>query len=437
VSRPHRVSIALGRLRLMRILFATDEFPGPLRSGYQIRMGKILETLVSLGDVDLVVAVGGKRSSGTIPPDLGVVRSTVVTLRRMRGGRLLVSLRWATSRVPRVLLRSDWSEARRDLRSWLRQPYDLAWFSHRTVYLKLGDLVGAPAIVDLDDLNSALLRHRRLADTWMAPSRHYSRSGGVARRLVKFTDRIDERRWERVDSRIAASAAAVVVCSEIDQHRLSASNGVVIPNGYELQGMPDVPGGDPTADPVLVMIGRLVYEPNLDGAFYFVDRVWPLVLQEVPAAQLRLVGAFRSESDVAWLRAQPGVNVVGEVEHVGPELWSSSLAVVPLRYGGGTRIKILEAFAYRLPVVSTTVGCEGLDLDGGRHLLIADRPEDFASACVRLLRDRELRRALTEAAYELYCARYAWHLIRPSVESLAADVASTRGSPALTRAGSR
>jgi polysaccharide biosynthesis protein PslH len=412
----------------MRILFATDEFPWPLRSGYRIRMGKILEALVPLGEVDLVVAVGKSRSSEAIPPNIGVARSTVVSHRRVRGGRLLVSARWATSRVPRVLLRSDWSSARRDVKSWLRQSYDLAWFSHRAVYLKLGDLVSAPAIVDLDDLNSALLRHRRLADTRMTPSRHYSRRGSGVRRLARFTDRIDERRWERVDSRIAASAAAVVVCSDIDLQRLGAPNGVVIPNGYDLQVVAGTHAGDPRPDPVLVMIGRLVYEPNLDGAFYFVDRVWPLVRQEVPGAQLRLVGAFRSDSDVAWLRAQPGVTVVGEVEHVGPELFSSSMAVVPLRFGGGTRIKILEAFAHRIPVVSTTAGCEGLDLEDGHHLLIADQPQDFARACVRLLRDRELRRALSAAAYELYRERYAWNLIRPSVEELATDVASTRGS---------
>lgn len=418
----------LGRLRLMRILFATDEFPWPVRGGYQMRMAQILETLAMTGETDLVVAVGERRSSNRIPSDAPVTRSIVVEHRRVRGGRLNVAVRWATGRSPKTLLRTDWSEPRRELRGWLRPPYDIAWFSHSAAYLELGHLVDAPALVDLDNLNSARMEHRRLADVSMPTSRHLPGEGMLARRLTRLSDLLDEGRWKEVDARVAAEASVVLVCSELDRRRLGARNAIVLPNGYELPAAATPDTAD-CAAPVVVMVGRLAYAPNLDGAYYFVDHVWPKIRQQAPDAQLRLVGRYRRESDVAWLQSQPGVIVVGEVDDLEQELRSAKIAVVPLRYGGGTRIKVLEAFAHGIPVVSTSIGCEGLEAVDGRHLLVADKPQEFAGACVRLLQDAELRRALTAAAHELYTARYAWDVIRPQVAALVSEVARAQGTP--------
>ena len=121
---------------------------------------------------------------------------------------------------------------------------------------------------------------------------------------------------------------------------------------------------------------------------------------------------------------------MGEVAEVGAELAAADIAVVPIRFGGGTRIKILEAFAYRIPVVSTTVGCEGLDVVDGEHLLIADDPAAFAAACVRLHEDADLRARLVTAAAQLWETRYRWTVLTPTiVDAVRAALTGDRRGP--------
>jgi glycosyltransferase involved in cell wall biosynthesis len=169
------------------------------------------------------------------------------------------------------------------------------------------------------------------------------------------------------------------------------------------------------------MISLLTYEPNIDGAWFFVDEVLPLVRAAVPDVELRLVG--RHDDRAAALAERPGVVLRGEVPDVGPELRDAAVVVVPIRSGGGTRIKILEAFARRVPVVSTTVGCEGIDAVPGEHLLTGDTPDALADACVRLLRDDALRTRVIDAAHALFVSRYRWEDIRPRIAALARAVA--------------
>lgn len=126
---------------------------------------------------------------------------------------------------------------------------------------------------------------------------------------------------------------------------------------------------------------------------------------------------------VEALGALPGVTVTGWVPDMAAELARADLAVAPILYGGGTRIKILEAFAHRLPVVSTTVGVEGLDAVAGRHLLVADDPRAFADACARALLEEPLRKGLVDEAERLFLERYQWARIRADAAELARAVA--------------
>ena len=405
----------------MRILFLTDEHPWPARSGYQLRMAQVLQGLTEVGDVDLAVAVGTRRGVDPRPVDSAIARSTELPFRRVTGGRGGVALRWLLSLEPRVLLRADWEGAAARLRKWRQDDYDLVWYSHAPIHHALGHLVDAPAIVDLDDLHGVLLKHRHARRAPLdAPRQRVTATPAIAR-LTRLTDRVDQWRWHRIDLRAAGSVAAVVVCSDLDRGRLGAPNAAVVPNGYPRPAaVPPVPQDGP---PTLLMVGKLGYEPNLDGAYAFVEQVLPRIRAALPDARLRLVGGYPRSADVAWLAGQPGVTVVGEVPDVAPELARASAVVVPLRYGGGTRIKILEAFAYCRPVVSTTVGVEGIDAVPGEHLLVADRPDDFAAACVRLLCDRVLGRRLVGAAHQLYDERYATDRVRPLVAELAREVA--------------
>ena len=144
-------------------------------------------------------------------------------------------------------------------------------------------------------------------------------------------------------------------------------------------------------------------------------------------ARIRLVGKTTPVIDA--LHRPPSVTVVGSVPAMDPELAGADIAVVPLRIASGTRLKILESFAHRIPVVSTTLGAEGLDVTDGVHLLLADDADAFAAACHRLLVDAALRARLADAAEDLYLRRYQWSTAEGAVERLVHDVIGVSTAP--------
>jgi glycosyltransferase involved in cell wall biosynthesis len=156
----------------------------------------------------------------------------------------------------------------------------------------------------------------------------------------------------------------------------------------------------------IVFTGLLRYRPNLDAARHLVDDILPRIVDRHPGATLTIVGDGRP-SDLDALR-RPGVTVTGWVTDVRPHLRRASVVVAPLRIGSGTRLKVVEALAMAKPMVSTTVGCEGIDVRSGEHLLVADSPDDFADAVTLLLRDRALGRRLGDAGHRLARDHYSW-----------------------------
>ncbi|HZU73382.1 MAG TPA: glycosyltransferase family 4 protein [Acidimicrobiales bacterium] len=398
----------------MRILCLADDYPWPPRSGYHQRMDQLLGALTDEAAVDLFCAVRPGELNPD-PPGCAVARWTACPVRDLRRGPTL-ALRTAVDDRPRRIAWRDWNAARRALAGWIRPPYDLIWCTHTDPYVGLLEsaevreaLTGLgpapPVVVDLVDLEDLALRSRRQV-------RHPTGSAGDRARGVARSgmDRLDEVRWRRMQRRVALRSSALV-CSEADRARLAAPADVV-PNGYHDPGPPpDLP-----AEPVLVMVGLFVYPPNQDAARWFAGEVLPLVQARVPRAQVRLIGRHGGALDD--LRTVPGVSVLGEVADVTAELGRARGVVVPLRSGSGTRIKILEAFAHGVPVVSTAIGCEGIDAEPGRHLLVADEPERFAAECVRVLTDDALAMDLRAAARALFEARYRWSDIRPLVGAM-------------------
>jgi glycosyltransferase involved in cell wall biosynthesis len=148
----------------------------------------------------------------------------------------------------------------------------------------------------------------------------------------------------------------------------------------------------------LLFIGTLDYLPNEDAVLYFSNAVLPHLFSAGHEIDFRVVG-IKTPRSIQKLSGQPGVTVVGAVKDVAAEYARARLMVVPLRTGSGTRIKILEAFAFHVPVVSTSAGAAGLDVVHGVQLLIADTPEEFAAACLRLLQDDELAEMLARNAH--------------------------------------
>jgi glycosyltransferase involved in cell wall biosynthesis len=175
----------------------------------------------------------------------------------------------------------------------------------------------------------------------------------------------------------------------------------------------------------LIMTGTLGYLPNLDAATWFIDRILPLVRERRPSAKLVLVGASPPASMTR--RAAIDVEVVGRVPDVQPYLDGGDLFIAPLREGGGSRLKLLEAFAVGLPTVATTVASAGIDAVAGTHLAIADDEAAFADAVVRLLEDSGARGALAQAARRLVEDRYDWRSIALAYERDLLDVAGASG----------
>jgi polysaccharide biosynthesis protein PslH len=175
------------------------------------------------------------------------------------------------------------------------------------------------------------------------------------------------------------------------------------------------PAATPPSSGHMVFTGSMDWLPNEDGMTYFCRDVLPKIREQEPAATLSIIGRAPTPA-VLRLREIPGVEVTGRVEDVRPHIALGSVYVVPLRIGGGTRLKIFEAMAMAKAVVSTTIGAEGLPVTDGRDIAIADDPARFAAAVVRLMRDAEARRAMETAARRLVMERYDWSAVATDFE---------------------
>lgn len=161
----------------------------------------------------------------------------------------------------------------------------------------------------------------------------------------------------------------------------------------------------------VLFVGSLDYLPNADGVAFFARSILPLLREQDDRITFRIVGVGQSRP-IGGLKNLPGVHLIGAIADLTPEYAAAGMLVVPLRAGSGTRIKILEAFRYRTPVVSTTKGAEGLAATSGEHLLIADTPEELAAACLRLSTDEPLCRRLTENAHKWVVQHHSIDTVR-------------------------
>ena len=181
----------------------------------------------------------------------------------------------------------------------------------------------------------------------------------------------------------------------------------VVPNGVDTKGYLRLT--DQPATPTLLFVGKMNYPPNVDGALFFCQEVFPQIKQSIPDANLMIVG--REPTSSVQALASDAVTVTGYVESVIPYYQESLVTVVPLRAGGGTRLKIMEAMALGRPVVSTKLGCEGLAVTHGENILIADNADDFAAQTIRLLNDGRLRQRLIANGRRLVETLYDWRAI--------------------------
>jgi glycosyltransferase involved in cell wall biosynthesis len=174
--------------------------------------------------------------------------------------------------------------------------------------------------------------------------------------------------------------------------------------------------------------------PNEDAIQYFTREIMPLVKERVPDVTLTVVGRNPYASLVELSKRDPSIIVTGRVEDVRPYMDGAAAYVVPIRVGGGTRLKIYEAMAMEQPIVSTTIGAEGLPVRDGAHLLLADTPQEFAAAVVRVLTDKHLAGALGAGAARLVREEFGWERVAASFAEICLEAvrrketASSNGS---------
>jgi glycosyltransferase involved in cell wall biosynthesis len=228
--------------------------------------------------------------------------------------------------------------------------------------------------------------------------------------------RLTAAKLERLEREILQTAFGHIVCSrrESDQlkRRVPEARIAVIPNGVDMQYFAGAGTGSPSGYK-LIFVGSMDYYPNAQAAISFARRIWPRIRERLPEGSLILVGANPSPS-VQALAELPGVQVTGTVLDVRPYYRDALAAIVPLRTGGGTRLKILEAMAAGVPVISTPLGADGLDFTPGKDILIAD-PDASDEWIGHLLRLAEpsgtSRRALVDEALAMTRANYDWEIL--------------------------
>lgn len=262
----------------------------------------------------------------------------------------------------------------------------------------------------LDDHNAEYLLQRSAYRADLGDPRRWTKA---VYSLIQWQKLI---RYEREVCRMSDVVLAV---SQADAAALWALDSrlhpKVIPNGVDTSffGYRSMAGRLNGEPPTLIFTGTMDYRPNVDAVVWFCRQVLPLVRRQLPATRLLLVG--RDPSPAVRGLAGPNEEVTGPVDDVRPYLYQSNVFVAPLRMGSGTRLKILEAMSCGLPVVSTTMGIEGIGARSGQEALVADNPRDFAGRILDLLSDLPRSQELATRARLLVEQRYDWKVILPEM----------------------
>jgi glycosyltransferase involved in cell wall biosynthesis len=213
----------------------------------------------------------------------------------------------------------------------------------------------------------------------------------------------------RVDHTIAMSGPDEAALRAVQP----AAPITIIPNGVDLAAYGQFAG--PAIPFDVVFTGKMDFRPNIDAVLWFARQVLPLIRQQRPQTRFAVVGQ-RPHPRLDPLRADPLLTITGYVDDIRPYLAGAGVYVAPLRVGGGTRLKLMEAMAMRKAIVSTRVGAEGFPVTDGRELLFADEPEPFAAHVLNLLADAPRREALGQAGQAFAQANYGWDALVPRLE---------------------
>ena len=235
-------------------------------------------------------------------------------------------------------------------------------------------------------------------------------------------------RMRRYEARVCRESAHVIAVSPIDAERMRTmfdiSHVSDVPTGVDVESLRH--DGPRRPDTDFVFVGSMDWMPNIDGMLWFTAEILPVIRRVRPTCTVKIVGRRPDPRIVALGAADPLITVTGTVDDVRPDLWSSRVSILPLRIGGGTRMKVYEAMAAGVPMVSTSVGMEGLACVPGRDIVIGDTPETFAAECLGLLDDSARAAAIAASAHDLVSRECSHEAVARQFEAVLMDVAARR-----------
>lgn len=378
----------------MRVAVITPYLPWPADTGGKLRSYYLIRGLAQEAEVDLyTVCYGAPPAVDALAAFCRCVDVTQLTPPPVRWRQLQA----LTQRLPRSVTYFRTQESMTTMRQKLTGAYD---------FLVADEIAMAPYVLDLpghDATPKVVMRQKidYLHYTEVAERRPWN--------VDKLLDWQEARRLQRFEYATMPRFDGAVVCSQGDA-TIAAQQGPqlavdIIVNGADIEYF--TPMRQPDPDPTLLLIGTMHYYPNIDAVLHFFATMHGALLRAIPNLKILIVGHL-PPPEIQALGALPGVTVTGSVPDVRPYMARSWLLAVPLRLGGGTRLKIVEAMASGLPVVSTTVGAQGLDATDGEQLLIADEPAHFVQQTIRLLNDAALRERLAVQGRTLVHGHYSW-----------------------------
>jgi glycosyltransferase involved in cell wall biosynthesis len=406
-------AVDTGGGRPLRVLVVSAQFPYPPRSGFAMRVDHLCRRLAARHEVTLLTYAPLPGTAPGDPPDPDIRVEVVHRRRPSLASKRAAQARSVVSRRPYICGATHSPEMQQALDALsAATPFDVIQLE--------SSLMGAfrypaAARLVLDEHNVEYEVFERLA----AGERSRLRRWFHRREEAQFR-RFEQGWWRRVDGCLVTSEREEKIVLRV----APATPIAVVPNGVDLD---EFRPAQATPQPATAVFnGLLHYRPNLDAAFFLVEEIWPLVQTQRPDARLTIVGRG-DDGDLRRLR-RPGVEVTGEVPDVRPSLDRAAVVVVPVRMGGGTRLKVLEGLAMEKPMVSTALGCEGVDVRDGEHLLVADSPAAFAAAVIRLFADPAAARALGRAGRARMDEAYSWDLAGSRLDALYDRIATTEAA---------
>jgi glycosyltransferase involved in cell wall biosynthesis len=398
----------------MKILWVKGGKLLPVDTGGKIRSYNILRHLTKKHDVTYLSYYSGRRDTSyesALLEKFAAAHIINIPASESTLSQYLDYLLRLHTRAPYAVTKFTHTQVRRTVTQWLNEKrFDVAVCDFLSASLNFPERLTLPCV--LFQHNAETVLWRRMAETETAPWR----------KVAYFMESTKMARYEK--SAIGRFHHVIAVSGTDRGEMLKMEPRcqiTVVPTGVDTELYRLAPSAADNP-PIVVFTGSMDWEPNIDAVEYFCNQIWPSILAEFPNARFRIVG--RDPHPRVRRLENKSVEVTGKVPSVIDYLRAATVVIVPLRIGGGTRLKIFEAMAMGKAVVSTSIGAEGLDLAPGRDLLIADTPEAFASGIVELLRSPELRHKYEQAAATI-AARYDWSEIASAfAEVLGRSIAS-------------